>query len=93
MCMEVVNVRVCTCGVCVCVMGISRHPDAVTDMENRLCSGDFVSHILTHFARDFCVRRVGHLSASGYISVRCASVKFVYICGGWYILFCVMPLY
>lgn len=42
MCMEVVYV-------CVCLTGISRQPDSVTDMENRLRSGDCVSHILTHF--------------------------------------------
>lgn len=66
---------------CLCLRGLSRQPDSVTDTENRLCSGDCVSHILTHFqsvvslrwsaARDFWygMRRVGHLSASEYIYV------------------------
>lgn len=29
--------------------GISRQPDSVTDVQNTLCSGDGVSHFLTHF--------------------------------------------
>lgn len=40
--------RVCT-WVPVFLRGTSRQADSVTDTENRLCSGDCVSHFLTHF--------------------------------------------